>query len=71
MVFKEGARVKPNTTHNRILNKEMQAWLEEHKDITYMVERTYEDHASGWPVSCGVKLYKVDFWITEDLLLAL
>ena len=52
-------KVKLNFNHKRILSDSMQEWMEEHKDIIFKVERTLDD---------AVKLFKVNFWITQDLL---
>jgi len=58
-MWKQGDLVKPNPQHTRVVNKEMQEWLENNKDRIYKVERIYEE---------SVKLYKIDFWISADLL---
>ena len=64
-------KVRVTQDPKRVLSAEMKQWLIDHKDYTFKVERTYEDRSFGWPVSFCVKLYKVDFWITEDLLIEL
>lgn len=60
-IIEHGQRVKLNFSYTRIINDSMKQWMEENKDRVFIVEKTYQD---------DVKLYKVDFWITEDLLLA-
>ncbi len=52
-------RVKLNFNYSRILNDSMIDWMMEHKDKTFKIEQI---------VGNGIKLYKVDFWITDDLL---
>lgn len=52
-------RVKLNMDHHRILNGDMLEWMERNKDKTFWVERVMDG---------TVKLRKVDFWISEDLL---
>lgn len=53
-------KVKLNFNHSRILNESMKDWMIEHKDAVFKVERCLDG---------AVKLYKVNFWITEDLLI--
>jgi hypothetical protein len=59
-MFKQFDKVK--VVHpTRIINDEMKTWIDEHKDQVFKVERySVMDEA--------VKLYKVNFWVTEDLL---
>jgi hypothetical protein len=52
-------KVKLNLNYTRILNDSMKEWMAEHKDIIFKVEKISDE---------TVKLYKVDFWITKDLL---
>lgn len=59
-MWEQGDLVRPNPHHTRTVNKEMQEWLDKNQGRAYKVERTFEN---------VVKLYKVDFWVTEDLLL--
>ena len=58
--MKEFDKVKLNLSTNRILSQPMKEWMIEHKDRSFRVERV---------VDGTVKLFKVDFWISEDLLI--
>ena len=51
--------VTPNPTTTGWVNSEMRQWLIDHEDRTYRVENVVDGAA---------KLYKVDFWMTLDLL---
>lgn len=66
--MQEGDKVRLKQEYHRIVNKDMCQWIIDHREKKFTVESTYEDKSSGWPVSHCVKLYKLDFWITEDLL---
>lgn len=53
------SKVKVINNNKRILSDSMISWIEEHSNKIYKVERVVDGCA---------KLYKVDFWITLDLL---
>lgn len=53
------SKVKVINNSKRILSDSMISWIEEHSNKIYKVERVVDGCA---------KLYKVDFWITLDLL---
>jgi hypothetical protein len=55
-------KMKLNLSYNRIVCEEMIAWIEEHKDRVFTVEKSDRD---------AIKLFGVGFWITKDLLLPL
>lgn len=53
------SKVKVVNNKNKILNDSMKDWIEDHKDQVFKIERILGE---------AVKLYKVDFWLTIDLL---
>lgn len=53
------SKVKVVAVPGKFLNDSMLDWIAEHRDRTFTVERIIGDTA---------KLYKVDFWVTLDLL---
>lgn len=55
----ENTLVTPTKNSRRWINAEMKEWLKDHQDHKFRVERI---------VDGSVKLYKIDFWITLDLL---
>lgn len=57
--YTNGDKVKFMKHYRRIVCDEMKKYIEEHKDRIYTVEKTDGD--------C-VKLYRVGFWISNDLL---
>jgi len=58
-VIERFSKVKVINNNKRILSDSMISWIEEHSNKIYKVERVVDGCA---------KLYKVDFWITLDLL---
>jgi len=58
-VIERFSKVKVINNSKRILSDSMISWIEEHSNKIYKVERVVDGCA---------KLYKVDFWITLDLL---
>jgi len=58
-VIERFSKVKVINNSKRILSDPMISWIEEHSNKIYKVERVVDGCA---------KLYKVDFWITLDLL---
>ena len=53
------SKVKVINNNKRILSDSMISWIEEHFDRVYKVEKIVDN---------SVKLFKVDFWISIDLL---
>ena len=53
------SKVKIINSNKRIFNDSMISWIEEHCGKIYKVEKIVDD---------SVKLFKVDFWISMDLL---
>mgnify|MGYP003607670547 CR=1 FL=1 len=46
----------------------MKQWIIDHKDSKFTIESVFKDETFGWPSTVSVKLYKMNFWIIEDLL---
>jgi len=55
-------KVKLNFDHNRLLTDDMISWMEEHKTSIFKIEKISDE---------SVKLFKINFWITKDLLILL
>ena len=55
----EFSRVYVVNNPNRILNDSMLDWISEHAGVVFKVERVVGD---------SVKLFKVNFWVSNDLL---
>ena len=58
-MIQEYSKVKLNFEASRILTDSMREWMKEHRNRIFTVERIGEE---------SIKLFKVDFWITKDLL---
>lgn len=58
-MIEQFSRVKVIHNKNKILNDAMTDWIKDHSDKVFKVERIADGCA---------KLFKVDFWITLDLL---
>lgn len=57
--MKKGDKVKIKQHYFRVVNEDMKRWVVLHKNDRFTIENIIDG-------SC--KLYKIDFWITEDLL---
>lgn len=53
------SKVKLNLNYSRVLSPDMVKWMNEHADNIFVIEKS--DMNSS-------KLFKIDFWITNDLL---
>jgi hypothetical protein len=61
---------------DRILNQDMVEWIKNHSDIIFKIERIMPQtldicRDKEWETILSynvVKLFKVDFWLTEDLI---
>lgn len=58
-MIKQFSKVRVIMNEKRMLNDSMISWIKQHSNKIYKVERVVDGCA---------KLYKVDFWITLDLL---
>lgn len=59
MIVTKGDSVKVVTVEGKVLNDAMKDWISEHDGKVFRVERV---------VGTAAKLYKVDFWVSTDLL---
>ena len=53
-------KVKVNFEFTRYITDDMRDWILEHKDVVFKIEKIVDN---------SIKLFKVNFWITEDLLI--
>jgi len=58
-MIKQFSKVRVIMNEKRMLNDSMISWIKEHIDGVYKVEKIVDN---------SVKLFKVDFWISIDLL---